>query len=713
MTSKNASAAAAAATPETAQTTQARAVKEVPVAVGVKSAAAPRKPAAVRTAQKSAATAAKPAAAAKKPTAASKPNAASKKTAATKKPAAAASQPASTSKKPAEEEILAKGKPNTDTTARKPVVPQTASPASKAVAPQPSSTAEKPVAPQTASPAEKAVEAQATPPAEKAVAPQTVPPANKGDTPQSALPTEKPAAAQAMPPAGKPVAPQPATPAETAAARQSAPPAAEPSGTPDFDALTARLMNLQQQVRAAKIPVVLVLEGWDAAGKGTVLGRLLQGLDPRGYKVHVIGSPSREQKRYPLLKRYWEAMPAQGNLSIFLNSWYRTISDACLEENIGKKELERRYADIRQMESQLVCDGALVLKCFLHITRKEQKKRLKALEAKRSTRWRVTKDDWAQNEQYDRLMKLYDAMMQRTHREGALWHVLQSEDAKTCAAQMFELLIKAFERALEQRAQGDRPWDTVALPYVDSLPTAPIGPLSGYNAGLRLDGDYKRQLDEKQKRLRKLQNELYLRKIPMVLAFEGWDAAGKGGAIKRLAAALDPRGYEVFPISAPTAEEKSHHHLWRFWRDVPKTGHIAIFDRTWYGRLMVERIEGFCTETQWKRAYEELNQFEQALLNDGCIVRKFWLQISSEEQLARFRERQGNPLKQWKITDEDWRNRDKWPQYEQAVNEMLLKTNTAQAPWTVVEANDKHFARCKVLDVVIAAMEERLAQEDK
>ena len=497
------------------------------------------------------------------------------------------------------------------------------------------------------------------------------------------------------------------------AAEPSADASPDPSAGPDFDALAARLMSLQQQVRAAKIPVVLVLEGWEAAGKGTVLGKLLQGLDPRGYKVHVIGKPSCEQKRYPLLTRYWQAMPAQGNLSIFLKSWYRTVSDACLEENIGKKELERRYADIQQMESQLVCDGALVLKCFLHITRKEQKKRLKALEAKRSTRWRVSGKDWAQNEQYDKLMKLYDTMMERTHREGALWHVLQGDNAKTCAAQMYELLIRAFEVALRQREQGERPWDVPTLPHVSPLPTEPIGPLSSFRADWQLEGDYKRQLDEKQKRLRKLQNELYVRKIPMVLAFEGWDAAGKGGAIKRRAAALDPRGYEVFPVSAPTAEEKSYHHLWRFWRDVPKTGHIAIFDRTWYGRVMVERIEGFCTEAQWKRAYEEMNQFEQALLNDGCIVRKFWLQITNDEQLARFQERQSNPEKQWKITDEDWRNRDKWPLYEQAVNDMLQKTNTAQAPWTVVEANDKHFARCKVLDVVIAAIEERLAKDDK
>lgn len=548
--------------------------------------------------------------------------------------------------------------------------------------------------------------------------------------PATSRATKKPATAAAKKPAAEAVVAQSvpevvaAQPAPETIAQQSAPettvpqpapqaPAqdANPDAAPDFDALAERLMALQQQVRAAKIPVVLVLEGWEAAGKGSVLAKLLQGLDPRGYKVHVVDKPTREQRRYPLLKRYWEAMPAQGNLSIFLKSWYRTVSDACMEEDIGKKELERRFADILQMESQLVCDGALLLKCFLHITRKEQKKRFKALEAKKSTRWRVTREDWAQNEHYDQLMKRYDEMMERTHLQGALWHVLQGDDAKACAAQMYELLIRAFEQALAQRREGDRPWDVPALPHAQLLPTAPIGPLSSFRADCVLEGDYKRQLDEKQKRLRKLQNELYLRKIPMVLAFEGWDAAGKGGAIKRLAAALDPRGYEVFPVSAPTAEEKSHHHLWRFWRDVPKTGHIAIFDRTWYGRVMVERIEGFCTEAQWRRAYEELNQFEQALLNDGCIVRKFWLQISNEEQLARFTARQNDPQKQWKITDEDWRNRDKWPQYEQAVNEMLQRTHTARAPWTVVEADDKHFARCKVLDTVIAAIEERLAEE--
>ena len=203
---------------------------------------------------------------------------------------------------------------------------------------------------------------------------------------------------------------------------------------------------------------------------------------------------------------------------------------------------------------------------------------------------------------------------------------------------------------------------------------------------------------------------MYCRGLSMALAFEGWDAAGKGGSIRRLTSAMDPRNFTVVPIASPTAEEKEHHHLWRFWRTLPSAGNTTIYDRSWYGRVMVERLEGYCTQAQWNRAYEEMNLFEKDLTDSGMIVRKFWLQIDPDEQLRRFHERQSTPEKAWKITDEDWRNREKWPQYEEAVNDMLQKTSTPEAPWIIVEANDKHFARIKVLDCVIAAMEEALAR---
>ena len=203
-----------------------------------------------------------------------------------------------------------------------------------------------------------------------------------------------------------------------------------------------------------------------------------------------------------------------------------------------------------------------------------------------------------------------------------------------------------------------------------------------------------------------LHSELDSRRIPVVLGFEGWDAGGKGGAIKRLTEAMDPRGYVVNPTAAPSAVEKNHHYLWRFW----KAGHVAIFDRTWYGRVMVERIEGFCTKEEWQRAYKEINDMEAHLAHSGAIVLKFWMHIDKDEQERRFKERMENPEKQWKITDEDWRNREKWDQYEEAVNEMVIRTSTSYAPWIIVEGNDKYYARIKVLESVVNAIERRLKE---
>ena len=274
---------------------------------------------------------------------------------------------------------------------------------------------------------------------------------------------------------------------------------------------------------------------------------------------------------------------------------------------------------------------------------------------------------------------------------------------------MYSVMISAMERALEQNSRGLR----INPEAIDiQSPTRPqvSVPLSDVDLSLKVsDSDYKKRLKTLQDRLFVLQNELYRRRIPLVIAYEGWDAAGKGGNIRRITQALDPRGYEVLPIGSPTPDEKQRHFLWRFWTRLPKDGHTAIFDRTWYGRVLVERIEGFCSEDEWKQAYDEINRFEYSLTSFGAIVVKFWLQIDSDEQLVRFTARQNTPSKQWKITDEDWRNRAKWSEYEVAVNEMIEKTNTPNAPWIIVESNDKKYARLRTLEEVIALIEKRLA----
>jgi polyphosphate kinase 2 (PPK2 family) len=219
--------------------------------------------------------------------------------------------------------------------------------------------------------------------------------------------------------------------------------------------------------------------------------------------------------------------------------------------------------------------------------------------------------------------------------------------------------------------------------------------------------EYELSLIKYQVALFKLAYQVYVQQRPVMIVFEGWDAAGKGGAIRRITEKIDPRGFVVYPIAAPKGDDATHHYLWRFWRRLPEAGQIAIFDRSWYGRVMVERIEGFCEETDWKRAYREINSFERQLVDFGTILFKFWLHIDQEEQLRRFESRSDDRLRSWKLTDEDWRNREKWPLYEEAVNEMLLKTSTISAPWTVVEGDSKMYARIKILKTIV----DKLSQE--
>jgi len=221
------------------------------------------------------------------------------------------------------------------------------------------------------------------------------------------------------------------------------------------------------------------------------------------------------------------------------------------------------------------------------------------------------------------------------------------------------------------------------------------------------DDDFDKELAEKQARLNLLQRWAIKHGIATVLVLEGWDAAGKGGAIRRVTGSLDARDYQVIPIAAPTDEERAHHYMWRFWRYLSRRGHLTIFDRSWYGRVLVERVEGFATEAEYMRAYGEINHFEEQLVNDGILLLKFWIQISKAEQLRRFKDRSGTSYKRWKITNEDWRNRKRWEDYTVAVNDMVERTSTKIAPWTLVEGNDKNFARLKVLRTLAEGLESR------
>lgn len=474
--------------------------------------------------------------------------------------------------------------------------------------------------------------------------------------------------------------------------------------------LEARLSELQREMQSAKIPVMIIFEGWSASGKGTMISRLLRSLDPRGFKVYAMTEPTAEEKRYPAMHRYWLKLPSAGNIAIFDRSWYRHLDFK--EGKFKKSENEQNFFDILDFESQLAAEGYLIIKFFLHISAEEQKKRFDRLRSVKSTEWRVSKSDLKQNENYDKVYHALCDIMSRTDSVCAPWHIIDAKDRDDAATAVYSTVIKCMERALEHKSRG---LDiNPILPDICS-PSKPLPSVKLRDVDLSANSEdmhYKKRLKECQARLFELQNELYRRKIPLIITYEGWDAAGKGGNIKRITQALDPRGYEVIPIASPTPDEKSRHFLWRFWRALPKDGHTAIFDRTWYGRVLVERIEGFASDAEWQRAYDEINRFEDSLVNAGAIVVKFWLHIDSDEQLARFTARQNTPSKQWKITDEDWRNRAKWSEYETAVDEAIAKTNTPNAPWIIIESNDKKYARIRTLEEVIALAEKRLAEED-
>lgn len=467
-------------------------------------------------------------------------------------------------------------------------------------------------------------------------------------------------------------------------------------------AARSKLSVLQMQIKEHGLPVLVLFEGWGTAGKGSVLGKVIKNIDPRFFKVATMDEPTEEEGRKPFLYRYFVKIPAKGKFEFLDSGWMDEVVKDVLHDKIGEKEYKKKIESVKRFERQLTDNGYLVMKFFFQISRKEQKKRIEVLKENKDTRWRVSGDEDWQNKHYDKCMHVFDRYLNDTNSPADPWYIVDAKNRKWAELQVLETLVSGIETALKN--------SNLAVPLLQNVfPLEKIPKLSEISLDKEIsEEEYKKELKNLQSKLSELHNKLYRRKIPVVIAYEGWDAAGKGGNIKRITEALDPRGFEVHPIASPLPNEKARHYLWRFWNRLPKTGHIAIFDRTWYGRVMVERLEGFCSENEWQRAYNEINEFEKELSDWGAVIIKFWVQIDKDTQLARFEERQNTPEKQWKITDEDWRNREKWDLYETAVNEMLKKTNTTYAPWHVLESNDKKYARVKALKIVIDAIEAAL-----
>jgi AMP-polyphosphate phosphotransferase len=467
--------------------------------------------------------------------------------------------------------------------------------------------------------------------------------------------------------------------------------------------LELQIGELQRKTREIGIPVIIVFEGWGAAGKGTQINNLILALDPRGFNVNLTKPQTEEEHLRPFLWRFWTKLPAAGRIAIFDRSWYSRVLIERVDKLVTKKEWQRAHDEINTFERQLTDDGTIIIKYFLHISRKEQKKRFNALLENPSTSWRVTKNDWKHHKQYNTYVKAIDEMLKKTNSSFAPWTIIESTDQRYAAVKIMKNLASVLSAILARKEKASHRTKAPVLPgKVPPLLDA-INP-----AATMSKEEYEIRLKTYQTRLHEIEHEIYLKRIPVIIVYEGWDASGKGGNIRRVVQGLDPRGYEVVPFAAPNDVEKAHHYLWRFWLKVPKAGHITVFDRSWYGRVMVERIEKFCSELEWKRAYNEINEFESQCADSGCVILKFWLHIDPQEQLKRFKLRESTPFKSWKITEEDWRNRKKWGLYKNAVDELIFRTNSSHAPWTVVEANNKYFARIKTMKTVINAVEKRL-----
>ncbi len=430
---------------------------------------------------------------------------------------------------------------------------------------------------------------------------------------------------------------------------------------------------------------------------------LLEWLDARGIEVHALGEPSDEERERPPYWRVWRLLPPRGRLAFFVGSWYTSPIVERAFGDLGDSEFDEAMDRVVAFERMLSNERVLVLKFWLHLSKAEQRKRLRELEGDPKTRWRVTKQDWKFSKRYEEFREISETALRKTDTAEAPWHIVEATDKRyrnlAVARTILEKLEEVLERAKEKPPKIE--------PDVPKLEKPNI--ISRLDFRKRVDEkEYDEKLPRLQGKIAELTRRLHDANRGLLLVFEGPDAAGKGGAIRRLTQAMDARNYRVISVAAPTEEERAHPYLWRFWRHLPRLGRVTIYDRSWYGRVLVERLEGFCRKEEWQRAYSEINDFEAQLAEFGIVLIKFWLAISSVEQLRRFKDRQETPYKQYKIGPEDWRNRSKWDAYEAAACDMIERTSTRKAPWVLVEANDKPHARVKVLRSVVERLEKEV-----
>lgn len=468
--------------------------------------------------------------------------------------------------------------------------------------------------------------------------------------------------------------------------------------------LREALLEAQYELRQqARFPVMILLNGMEGAGKGETVKLLSEWMDPRLIEVNTFDWPTDEELARPVSWRYWRRLPPKGRIGVFFGGWYNDMLHSRVRGYIEEDRLDKAIEQAIRLEWMLCQEGALIFKFWFHLSKQQLKERVAMLKADPLHSWKVNLLDWKKPKTHDKVVQVAERMLRRTSLNCAPWYVIESMDANYRSLMTGRILLEGLQTALAAKdsAQNMRP----APPVVSQLDNQSLLDSLDLNQQLKKK-DYLEQLAAEQARLAKLMRDKRMSKHSLIAVFEGNDAAGKGGAIRRITGALDPRQYRIVPIGAPTSEELAQPYLWRFWRHVPARGKFTMFDRSWYGRVLVERVEELCSVSDWMRAYGEINEFESQLVKAGTIVVKFWLAIDQDTQLARFQEREKTPFKRFKITEEDWRNRKRWDQYVDAVNDMVARTGTEIAPWTLVEANDKRFARVKILRTINKAIEQ-------
>ena len=466
------------------------------------------------------------------------------------------------------------------------------------------------------------------------------------------------------------------------------------------------LLNAQFDLaRKAKFPVIIIVGGLDGAGRGETVNLLNEWMDSRFIQTHGMGDPSDEELERPMMWRFWQALPPKGKIGVFLGSWYTWPILQHVHGHTENADLEQSLERARRLEKMLTDEGALIIKFWLHLSKEKQKARLKILEDDPKTRWRVTDRDWERYKMYNKLRVINETVIRHTSTAEAPWLILEGYDARYRNLTVGTMVLEAIRKRLKD--SDIKPQEVHAPPLLPSIDNLHI--LKSLDLSQKIEPKkFAVEREKFQAKLALLTRDPRFSKLTVIAVFEGNDAAGKGGAIRRVTGALDARDYETIPIAVPTDEERAQPYLWRFWRHIPRRGRFAIFDRSWYGRVLVERVEKFCSEGDWMRAYSEINDFEEEIDEAGGIIVKFWLTITPEEQLARFRARETSPFKSFKITPEDWRNREKAPAYDRAVCDMIERTNNDFAPWVVVPANDKLQARITVLRTLCERIEAAL-----